>query len=77
MAPEPASTPVPAPTPQPVPLTLFGKSIVTDGADPWNCIDFRNWEEASMVYAANLPDDPNLIDFDGNGIPCESLRQRG
>ena len=69
-------TPVPAATPEPAPLTLFGKLIVTDGADLWNCIDFQNWEEASMVYDANLPNDPNLIDFDGNGIPCESLRRQ-
>lgn len=74
---QPEVTPVSTPTPEPVPLTLFGKSVVTDGADLWNCIDFQTWDEASMVYEANLPDDPNLIDFDGNGIPCESLRQQG
>ena len=71
---EPESTPVPTARAEPVPLTLFGKLIVTDGADLWNCIDFQNWEEASMVYEANLPNDPNLIDFDGNGVPCESMR---
>lgn len=74
---QPEITPVSTPTPEPAPLMLFGKSVVTDGADLWNCIDFQNWDEASMVYEANLPDDPNLIDFDGNGIPCESLRQQG
>ena len=75
-APEPAITAAPSPTSEPAPLTLFGKLVLTDGADLWNCIDFQNWEEASMVYEANLPDDPNLIDFDGNGVPCESLRQQ-
>lgn len=77
--PEPvvAETPPPAPEPtsEPEPeLMLFGKPIVTHGADLWDCRDFLTWEQALTVYQANLPDDPNLIDFDGNGIPCESLR---
>ena len=46
---------------------------MTDGADLWNCADFESWSQASLVYEANLPNDPNLIDFDGNGIPCEDL----
>lgn len=66
------------PTPEPEPaLMLFGKPVVTDGADLWNCGDFLTWEQALTVYEANLPDDPNFIDFDGNGIPCEALRAEG
>ena len=72
--PAPTATPTPtaAPTPE-APRTLLGKPIVTDGADLWNCADFESWSQASLVYEANLPNDPNLIDFDGNGIPCENL----
>ena len=71
---ESEATPIPtaAPTSE-APLTLFGKPIVTDGADLWNCADFESWPQASLVYEANLPNDPNIIDFDGNGIPCELL----
>lgn len=70
--PEPAAEATPEPTPEPE--LLFGKPIVTQGADLWDCRDFLTWKQAMTVYQANLPDDPNLIDFDGNGIPCESLR---
>ena len=72
--PTPTATPTPTPPPTPeAPRTLLGKPIVTDGADLWNCADFESWSQASLVYEANLPNDPNLIDFDGNGIPCEDL----
>ena len=74
--PEPAITKGPEPEPAPV-LMLFGKPIVTDGADLWDCRDFRTWEQAMTVYQANLPDDPNFIDFDANGVPCETLRNEG
>lgn len=69
--PPPTSEPTPEPEPE---LMLFGKPIVTHGADLWDCRDFLTWEQALTVYQANLPDDPNFIDFDANGIPCESLR---
>ncbi len=68
--------PAPAPTPEPTPAfpaTLFGKAVVTDGADLWNCTDFETHQQAQMVYEANLPDDPNILDFDSNGTPCDSL----
>ncbi len=66
----------PAPTPEPTPTfpaTLFGKAVVTDGADLWNCTEFETHQQAQMVYEANLPDDPNILDFDANGTPCDSL----
>ncbi len=69
--PQPTAEPTPEPEPE---VMLFGRPVVTDGADLWNCGDFLTWEQAMSVYQANLPDDPNFIDFDGNGIPCESLR---
>lgn len=68
--PEPTPTVVATPLP---PAQLFGKLVVTNGADLWNCSDFETWEQAKRVYDANLPNDPNLIDFDRNGVPCESL----
>ena len=74
VAESPPQTPEPTPEPTLEPELLFGKPIVTQGADLWDCRDFLTWEQAMTVYQANLPDDPNLIDFDGNGIPCESLR---
>ncbi len=76
VAEDPPPTLEPTSEPQPA-LMLFGKPVVTDGADLWNCRDFLTWEQALTVYEANLPDDPNFIDFDGNGIPCESLRAEG
>ena len=72
--------PAPAPTPEPTPAfpaTLFGRPVVTDGADLWNCTDFETQQQAQMVYEANLPDDPNILDFDANGTPCDSLLPNG
>jgi hypothetical protein len=45
----------------------------TQGHDIYNCSDFATWEEANAVYEANLPGDPNRLDQDNDGIPCESL----
>lgn len=80
-APTPTRTATPAPTPtaspgRTFPETLFGKPVYTNGRDLWNCADFQTWEQAQMVYEANLPGDPNLIDIDRNGIACEVLRGR-
>ena len=72
--------PAPAPTSEPTPAfpdTLFGWPVVTDGADLWNCTDFETQQQAQMVYDANLPDDPNILDFDANGTPCDSLLPNG
>ena len=68
--------PSPEPTPA-FPATLFGWPVVTDGADLWNCTDFETQQQAQMVYEANLPDDPNILDFDANGTPCDSLLPNG
>ena len=66
----------PKPTPA-FPATLLGRPVVTDGADLWNCTDFETQQQAQMVYEANLPDDPNILDFDANGTPCDSLLANG
>ena len=58
---------------EPPVVTLLGRPVLTDGADSWDCLHFENWEQADLVYRANLPHDPNILDFDGNGVPCESL----
>jgi len=39
----------------------------------YNCADFATWDEANAVYQANLPGDPNDLDRDNDGIPCEGL----
>jgi len=41
-----------------------------------DCGDFRNWQEAVDFYvAAGGPNrDPHLLDGDGDGEPCESLK---
>ncbi len=79
--PEPVVVASPAPTPEVEPepeiVLMFGKPIVTDGADLWDCRDFRTWGQALIVYQANLPADPNFIDFDANGVPCEALQAEG
>ncbi len=54
-------------------VTLLGKPVLTGGADIWNCVNFESWEQADRVYRANLPHDANILDFDGNGVPCEAL----
>lgn len=37
-----------------------------------NCADFSTQAEAQQVYDAD-PSDPNFLDADGDGIPCEEL----
>ena len=64
--------PAPKSTPEP-PATLLGRPVVVNGVDVWDCVDFENWEQARLVYEANLPEDANILDFDANGVPCESL----
>jgi hypothetical protein len=49
-------------------------NLDTNGADLYNCGDFDTWEEANAVFQANLPGDPNKLDNNDDGIPCESLR---
>ena len=57
----------------PPPRMLFGILVKTDGKDVWDCSDFETWEQAKMVYDANLPEDPNILDFFVTGVPCQYL----
>lgn len=50
------------------------RPAATDGRNLWDCADFATWDAANEVYLANVPGDPNRLDIDGNGVPCESLR---
>lgn len=77
----PAATATPRATPTATPTTIVEPTATpravqyfTDGRDRYNCKDFNSWEEAQAAYEANLPDDPNKIDIDRNGIACEALR---
>jgi hypothetical protein len=78
--PEPTATPVPTarpkPTAKPVPKPVAAPAtnpLNTHGANLYNCGDFEDYAEAYAVYKANLPGDPNDLDRDNDGIPCESL----
>jgi hypothetical protein len=68
--PQPTPQPTAQPTPQP---PSPNPDLNTHGADVYNCSDFATWDEANAVYQANLPGDPNDLDRDNDGIPCESL----
>lgn len=61
---EPTATAAPRPTRNP---------LNTGGVDRYNCTDFATWKEANAVFQANLPGDPNRLDNDDDGIPCENL----
>jgi len=63
------AAPVPA---APVPAESSG--LNTGGRDQYNCGDFATWAEADAVYQANLPGDPNKLDANDDGSPCDSLR---
>jgi hypothetical protein len=60
------SAPATEPTATPRPLN-------TGGQDRYNCEDFATWQEADAVFQANKPGDPNRLDHNKNGVPCESL----
>lgn len=74
----PTVTPKPKPTAKP---TIVPRQIVapaaskyyTGGRDRYNCGDFATYAEAYAAFKANLPGDPNRLDRDNDGIPCESL----
>lgn len=55
------------------PRMLFGRPVNTNGVDAWDCSDFETWEQAKIVYDANLPQDPNILDFFRTGVPCNYL----
>lgn len=80
--PAPADQPVPdivatyqAPPQPPTipPATPTTNPLDTRGQDIYNCDDFEKWEEARALYEASKPGDPNRLDENGNGIPCEDL----
>jgi hypothetical protein len=49
------------------------EDLNTHGQNVYNCSDFATWDAANAVYQANLPGDPNDLDRDNDGIPCEDL----
>ncbi len=53
-----------------------GGPLDTAGQDLYDCHNFETWAQALAVLQASGPGDPNLIDTDGNGTPCESLLAR-
>jgi len=53
-----------------------GGPLDTAGQDLYDCHHFETWAQALAVREASGPGDPNLIDVDGNGLPCESLMAR-
>lgn len=61
-----------------IPITYPGHiseydELRTGAQDLFNCDDFDTWEEAWRFYQANFPGDPNRLDEDKDGIPCEDL----
>ena len=62
------------PTPAAAAESPAERPAATDGRNLWDCADFATWDDANEVYLANIPGDPNRLDIDGNGVPCESLR---
>jgi hypothetical protein len=71
-----ATTPAPiqlVPTAAIVPATPTQPPINTGSEDVYNCDDFTTWQEAYAVFQASPPGDPNKLDTDFDGIPCEDL----
>ena len=69
----PAAAPRPATT-RPAtraPGSSPSRPINTGGRDLYNCGDFASQEEANRIFLANQPGDPNRLDRDNDGIPCE------
>jgi len=70
----PSQTPTAIRTVTLTPTAQTTNPLYTFGQDIYNCSDFSTWARANAVYQANLIDgDPNRLDQDGDGIPCESL----
>lgn len=67
----PPTDPPPPPTEAPPPPPP--NPYYTGGRDLYNCGDFSTWAEAKAALDANRPGDPNGLDGDNDGIPCESL----
>lgn len=61
-----------------IPITYPGHisafhPLRTGGQDLFNCDDFHTWDDAWAFYQVNFPGDPNRLDEDNDGIPCEDL----
>lgn len=67
------SSPTSIPTITFKPTSTIDPSLNTGGVDQYDCDDFATWEDANAAYRANLPGDPNRLDQDNDGIPCEML----
>jgi len=65
-APQQQSSPQPVPQPRPAP------AILTPSGGDLDCSDFDTQTEAQAVLDAD-PSDPNGLDGEGDGVPCESL----
>lgn len=66
---EPTATAVPTERPTATPRPQW----YTSGADRYNCGDFASYAEALAALQVNGPNDPNKLDTDADGIPCETL----
>jgi beta-lactamase superfamily II metal-dependent hydrolase len=67
--PGPAEPPPPAPPPPPEPTAPAG---VDCSRNQYNCGDFSSCADVMAVFTA-CPGDPNGLDGDNDGTPCESL----
>lgn len=75
--PEPTATEAPAATPttMPSPTPTTGLTYICT-SDAYNCSDFSTQAEAQEVFnycSARGFGDIHRLDFDGNGVACESL----
>ncbi len=52
-----------------------GPALADHSTDIQNCSDFQYYEDA-LEYLQRHPGDPDLLDDDGDGRPCESLPRR-
>jgi len=55
-----------------VPPAPTAPAAVDCSSDRYNCGDFSSCREVLAVFTA-CPGDPNGLDGDGDGTPCESL----
>ncbi|MCH7577670.1 MAG: excalibur calcium-binding domain-containing protein [Chloroflexi bacterium] len=71
-APEPTEPPPQAPEPT-EPPSGAGLPPCAQGGGDCNCGDFATHAEAQAFFESQGPGDPHGLDFDGDGIACESL----
>ncbi len=65
--------PAPARTTAGAPGSSATRPINTGGRDLYDCEDFGTWAEANAIFQANQPGDPNRLDGNNDGIPCNRL----